>query len=1420
MKTIFKYCVMSNRFVLRPLLLLLGLAMVSQSGFGSVLFYDPIPTGYTEGANLGSATAGGSANNWAAFTNGTATVTATSSTTNIWVSSTNALTYPGLISYPSPSLGIHVKAPSPGYQCDVVSSNWPAQTSNSVYVSFLYKVITAPTALRTFAGFTDGKTLAGTTVKASLCLDTNLNLTCQKAGQQYPQPSNVGNGVTFLGPLTLGSTNLVVFRYNIISGSANDSLDLWLNPSASTFGNNALIPSAGMQSVVTNASDPSQIAAFLLHLTSSTTVGEWVFDEVRVGTNWADVTPSVSAASSTLTSVSATPSTGVPDDGATASTITITVTNLAGQPVVGLAAASIVVSASGAAVVTQPTVATDANGRTTCTIVSSSPGVVTVSVTIGGVVITSQPTVQFVDAGAKNLVWTGNSSSSWDTTSVNWSNTATAGSAIYSQYDNVIFNDAVSASGQTNVNLTAMMTPSSLTVSNNSKNYIISGSGAIGGSVALTKDGSGTLTIANSGGNTFTYTNGLTSTANLLAGTLVLSGYDNELPTGAVVAMTNTAVLNLNTNNQTLANISGQVGNTLMLGTGVLTDSGGGNFQGVISGVGQLIKTNYLTGGTLVLSNANTYSGGTLIGGYTNNTSVTVANATGSGTGSGFVLVLSTNGTLNIGAAGTAGSVSVNYITNNGTVGLRRSDNFNFPNNLVGSGTLSVNTATNNTVAVSGTNYCAGGTSISSGNLLISNPGVLGVNIVNIGQSGSPSIPCALQLSNNIVFTNSIAMVFRSSAQGFTPNLENVGGSNTITGPIQFYNNGGNGAGVYATAGYLQIVGSVIETTLPTSEATAKIIRLNGTTGIGEWSGNIIDSVAGIATAVHIDGPNTWILSGTDTYSGGTLVENGTLLVNGALQGYTGFGIIPDVVVTNSAILGGNGNIAGFTTVAGGAKVTPGTGGLTFGSSLSLSQLATNVFVVTGGVAAANPITVSGTLTSAYSQIEVNTAGGQLAPGVYKLFAYGSFSGSFMPTALFDTTQTAKYGVISNDTVNSLIDLVVTTPSNSDARLASLVINPLGTLTPAFAVSTASYAATIPNASSSVSITVTNDFYYSTSTLYLNGVSKGFLPSGVASASLPIGVGSTNVIMVQVTAADGLTTSNYTVTVTRLSTNALLTKLSFASGSVTPSFTGVTFGGYLVTNLTSYSVLIVTNSDLSASDTLFLNGLASGAITSGVPSMKIYPNLGSNYVAVQVVSQDLSVTNYYTIGLIRLPSNDATLAGLVVTPGVLSPAFTVGPKNFSVTNANTISSVQITVTNTDLNATNTLSLNGIAQGVITSSVPSLAMNMNVGTNTIIIKVVSQDSSTTNSFTVSVIRLGSSVSLAPFIITNSVVGGNSLFLTWPADHTGYRLLQQTNNLTQGVSSNTNDWGSIGYTTTNAAILPINLKTNAFYRLVYP
>jgi autotransporter-associated beta strand protein len=70
---------------------------------------------------------------------------------------------------------------------------------------------------------------------------------------------------------------------------------------------------------------------------------------------------------------------------------------------------------------------------------------------------------------------------------------------------------------------------------------------------------------------------------------------------------------------------------------------------------------------------------------------------------------------------------------------------------------------------------------------------------------------------------------------------------------------------------------------------------------------------------------------------------------------------------------------------------------------------------------------------------------------------------------------------------------------------------------------------------------------------------------------------------------------------------------------------------------------------------------------------------------------------------------------------------------------------------------------------------------------------------------------------PTNLAVSVSGGN-INLSWPADHTGWTLQAQTNNLSAGLGTN---WVDVaGSTTTNQVVIPINpTNPSVFYRLIY-
>ena len=96
----------------------------------------------------------------------------------------------------------------------------------------------------------------------------------------------------------------------------------------------------------------------------------------------------------------------------------------------------------------------------------------------------------------------------------------------FSQGDAVTFNDTGTGGGGTRaVTLNTLVTPGSVTFSNATSTYTVSGTGSIGGATSLTKSGAGTVTLSNN--------NSYTGTTTVSSGTLVING-DQSAATGNV----------------------------------------------------------------------------------------------------------------------------------------------------------------------------------------------------------------------------------------------------------------------------------------------------------------------------------------------------------------------------------------------------------------------------------------------------------------------------------------------------------------------------------------------------------------------------------------------------------------------------------------------------------------------------------------------------------------------------------------------------------------------------------------------------------------------------------------------------------------------------------------------------------------------
>lgn len=209
--------------------------------------------------------------------------------------------------------------------------------------------------------------------------------------------------------------------------------------------------------------------------------------------------------------------------------------------------------------------------------------------------------------------WDGQAGGDWDIgLTTNWVNAGTGLPTVYNNGNPVTFDD--NALGTNTVNLVTTVSPAGVTVNNTNINYTLVGSGKISGTTTFTKQGTGTFTIANTGGNNYTgptvVTAGTLSVTNLANGGspsaigASSAGATNLLFAGGTLSYGGPATT-INRSFSSTATAGGGIDTLNNLTLSGLANAGGGEFRK--SGAGQL---------ALVGSGSNSLSG-YLIGGST-----------------------------------------------------------------------------------------------------------------------------------------------------------------------------------------------------------------------------------------------------------------------------------------------------------------------------------------------------------------------------------------------------------------------------------------------------------------------------------------------------------------------------------------------------------------------------------------------------------------------------------------------------------------------------------------------------------------------------------------------------------------------------------------------------------------------------------
>jgi Bacterial Ig-like domain (group 1)/Bacterial Ig domain len=189
----------------------------------------------------------------------------------------------------------------------------------------------------------------------------------------------------------------IVAKYHFVGDSSltptNDTVTLWINPSASSFGgaeptvgstgimatNDIADPSNGYPANQNGATNAANLLVINMNGPSAANGGTNDIDDLRVGTTWAAVTPVGPAVGVDNSLVSAS-SSSVAADGTATTTITVTVKDTTGA---AMANQTVTPSVTGTANTVSKPALTDVNGVTTFTVSSTKAESKTISAVVG-----------------------------------------------------------------------------------------------------------------------------------------------------------------------------------------------------------------------------------------------------------------------------------------------------------------------------------------------------------------------------------------------------------------------------------------------------------------------------------------------------------------------------------------------------------------------------------------------------------------------------------------------------------------------------------------------------------------------------------------------------------------------------------------------------------------------------------------------------------------------------------------------------------------------------------------------------------------------------------------------------------------------------------------------------------------------------